>query len=148
MQLKVMLNWWRHCDYRPRFVRKNVETHSKIVRAGRSVGVESKVDNSRVKEEMAFCTTVYPCICSLHGRRNLTLVSNICEAAPMSLFWAHYGLNKLPEMHFIFAFNLIGKSTVAFLTGRSWCIPTSWYTAGSPKQGFQHSLQTDFITRV
>ena len=95
-------------------MRKNGETHSKTVRAGRSVGVESKVDNSRVKEEMAFCTTVHPCICSLRGRRNLTLVSDICEAAPKSLFGAPNGLNKLPEIHFIFPFNLIGKLTMAF----------------------------------
>ena len=33
---------------------------------------------------------------SLHRRRNLTSVSNVCEAAPMSLSWAPKGLNELP----------------------------------------------------
>ena len=32
-----------------------------------------------------------------------------------SLFWAHYGLNEVPEDRFEFPFNLIGKSTMAFL---------------------------------
>ena len=36
-----------------------------------------------------------------------------------SLFWAHYGLNKVPETRFEFPFNLIGQSTMAFLTGQS-----------------------------
>ena len=36
-----------------------------------------------------------------------------------SLFWAHYGPNKVPEARFEFSFNLIGQSTMAFLTGQS-----------------------------
>ena len=36
-----------------------------------------------------------------------------------SLFWAHYGLNKVPETRLEFPFNLIGQSTMAFLTGQS-----------------------------
>ena len=32
-----------------------------------------------------------------------------------SLFWAHYGLNEVPEDRFEFPFNLIDKSTMAFL---------------------------------
>ena len=52
--------------------------------------------------------------CSLRCRGNLTPVSNVCEAAPISLFWAPNGLNELPEVHFQFPFNLIGKSTMAF----------------------------------
>ena len=35
------------------------------------------------------------------------------------LFWAHYGLNKLTKARYEFPFNLIGKSTAAFLTGQS-----------------------------
>ena len=47
-------------------------------------------------------------------RSNLTLVSNVCEATPISLFWAPKD-DKLPErMHFDVPFNLIGKSTMAF----------------------------------
>ena len=70
------------------------------------------------------------------GRRNLTLVSNVFEAAPISLFWAPDGLNKLPEVCFEFPFNMIGKSTMAFLTGQSWRVLKSWYTGGDPEQGF------------
>ena len=45
---------------------------------------------------------------SLRGRRNLSSLSNVCEAAPRSLFWTN-GLNELPEMRFEFPFNLNGK---------------------------------------
>ena len=37
---------------------------------------------------------------------------------------------------FEFPFNLIGKSTMAFLTGQSWRLLKSWYTGGKPEQGF------------
>ena len=37
---------------------------------------------------------------------NLTSESNICEATPMSFFWGADRLNKLPEIHFEFPFNL------------------------------------------
>lgn len=49
----------------------------------------------------------------LHHRRIVTPVSFVCEALPISLFWACNGL-KLLEMHFKFLFNLTGKSTMAF----------------------------------
>ena len=55
-----------------------------------------------------------------------------------SLFWVPNGLNKLPEMSFKFPFNLIGKSTVAFLTGQSRHVLKSWYTGGGVEQGFRH----------
>ena len=58
---------------------------------------------------------------SLHHRRNLTFVSNhgnVCEAAPISFSWTPNGLNELPEVRFEFLFILIGKSTVAFLSGQ------------------------------
>ena len=55
-------------------------------------------------------------VASLRHRRNLTLVSNICEAAPLSLFWAPNGLGELPGERFDFPFILIGKLTMAFLT--------------------------------
>ena len=47
---------------------------------------------------------------SLHRRRNLIPVSNVCESAPRSLFWSPNGLNELQKMRFKFPFNLIGKS--------------------------------------
>ena len=56
---------------------------------------------------------------SLCPRQNLKLVSKICLAAPISLFWVPCRLNELPEMHFKFLINMIGKLTNAFLTGKS-----------------------------
>ena len=50
------------------------------------------------------------------------------------------GLNKLPERRFEFPFNLSGKLTMAFLTGRSWRVLKSWYTDGRLEQGFQRSF--------
>ena len=78
--------------------------------------------------------------CSLCRRRNFTPVSNACEAAPRSLFCAPNGLNELPEVRFESSFMLIGKSTMAFLTGQScqsWRIHKFWYTGGDPEQGFR-----------
>ena len=49
---------------------------------------------------------------SLPFRYNLTPVSNICEAVPISLLWAPCGLNKLLEVHFELPFNLTGKMTM------------------------------------
>ena len=40
--------------------------------------------------------------CSLRRRRNLTSVSNVCEAAPRSLYLVPNGLNELPEVRFEF----------------------------------------------
>ena len=57
--------------------------------------------------------------CSLRRMRNSTPVSNIGEAAPISLFCAPIGPNELPEIRFEFPFNLIGRWTMAFLTGQS-----------------------------
>ena len=51
---------------------------------------------------------------SLHLKRNLTPVSNVCKAALISLFRALNSLSELSEMRFKFPFNLIGKSTMAF----------------------------------
>ena len=52
---------------------------------------------------------------SLLRRRNLTPVSNVFEAAPISLFSARPGLSELPEMRFEFPFDLIGELTMAFI---------------------------------
>ena len=46
-------------------------------------------------------------------------VGYICEAAPISLFWATNGFDELPEQHLEFPLILIGKSTMTFLTLKS-----------------------------
>ena len=51
---------------------------------------------------------------SLCRRLDLSPVSDVCEAAPMSLFWAPNGLNELPEMCFEFPSKPIGELTMAF----------------------------------
>ena len=56
---------------------------------------------------------------SLCHRLNGTLVSNVCKAALISLFWAPNGLKELLEMHLEFLHNLTGKLTMSFLTGQS-----------------------------
>ena len=53
-------------------------------------------------------------------------VSNVWEAALVSLFRILKRLNELPEIGFEFPFILIGKSTKAFLTGQSWRLLKSW----------------------
>ena len=75
-------------------------------------------------------------VTSLHHRCNLTLVSNICEAALRSLFCAPNRLNELLEGGFELPFNLIGKSTKPFLKGQSWPVLKSWYTGEGPEKGF------------
>ena len=74
---------------------------------------------------------------SLRRRRDLTPVSKVCEAALKYLFSVPNGPNELPEMRFKFPFNLIGKSTMAFLTGQSWRVLKSWSTGGDLEQGFR-----------
>ena len=64
-------------------------------------------------------------------------VSNVCEAAPRSLFRAPNGVNELSEGHFEFPFMLIGKTTMAFLAVHSWRVLKSWYTGGDPEQVFR-----------
>ena len=68
-------------------------------------------------------------VTSLHHRCNLTLVSNVCEAALRSLFCA-------PKTDSEFPFNLIGKSTKPFLKGQLLPVLKSWYTGEGPKKGF------------
>ena len=60
-------------------------------------------------KKKSLCYT--PC---LHCRRNLTMVSNIREAVPRSLFWAPNRLNESREVRFEFPFILIGQSIVYF----------------------------------
>ena len=74
---------------------------------------------------------------NLRHRRNLTQVSNVCEAAPRSLFWVLNVFNELPEVCCKFPFILIGQSIMAFLTVQSWRVLKSWYTGGGPEKEFR-----------
>ena len=47
-------------------------------------------------------------------------------------------LDELPEVRFEFPFILIGKRTMAFLTGQSWRVLKSWCTGGRPEQEFRN----------
>ena len=80
--------------------------------------------------------------CSLRRRRKLTSVINVCNAAPRSLFWVLNGLNEVPEVRFEFPFIVIGKSTMAFLTGQSWRVLKPWYTCGAQNKDFGAISQT------
>ena len=75
---------------------------------------------------------------SLCRRCNLTLKSNLYEAALISMFWAPNEVNELLQERFEFPFILKGKSTMAFLTGQTWCVLKYWFTSGSLEQGFRH----------
>ena len=68
---------------------------------------------------------------------NFTLVINVCEATPISLFWAPKGPNKLPEVRFEFPFMLMGLLTMTYLKGLSYRIVKSWYTDGCLEQRFR-----------
>ena len=84
-------------------------------------------------EQINRVSIIYPIVVinSVCCRRNLTPVSSVCEAAPLSLFCTGHGLNELPEMHCEFPFNLIGKSTMDFLTGQSWrALKSCWDWTG------------------
>lgn len=80
---------------------------------------------------------------SLHHRRNLTSVSNFCEAVLKSLSWMPNGLNKLLKVRFKFPLILIGKWTMSFLTAQSWLVCKSWYTCGGQNGEFGTASQTD-----
>lgn len=84
-----------------------------------------------IPEKIFFLTLNY-----IMHRCNLTPVSNVSEAAPISLFWVSSECNELPEMLFKFPFNLIDKSTMAFLTVQSWHVPKSCYAGGGLEQRF------------
>ena len=74
---------------------------------------------------------------SLLRRRKLTRIVTSARKRRDPCFWVLHGLKGLPEMRFKFPFNLIGKSTMAFLTGQSWRVLKSWYTGGDLEQGFR-----------
>ena len=69
---------------------------------------------------------------SLHRRRNLTPVSNVCEAALILLFWVPKGLNELQEM-FCISLQPDWQIDNGFLTGHSWRVLKSLYTGGRPE---------------
>ena len=85
-------------------------------------------------------------------RRTLTPVINVCEAAPIFLLRAPCRLNELPKVSFEFPLNLIGKSTMAFLTSQSWRVLKSWHTGGNPEHGFWRcfadGLNQSFVSSV
>ena len=84
----------------------------------------------------------------LRRRRKLTLVGNVCKAAPRSLFWAPNGFNKLPEVRYEFRFILIGKSTMAFLQANDGTFSNPGIPGGGGKnKDFKAVSQTD-LTRV
>ena len=88
--------------------------------------------NSFVRLSLLRCTS----LCVRHG---LTLVSNVCAAYPCPR--PPNGLNKLPEVCINFPFTFISKSTMAFLTGQSWCELKSLQTGGGPEEGFQRCFK-------
>ena len=59
------------------------------------------------------------------------------------MFLIPNGLIELPEMHFKLPFNLIGKLTVALLTGQSWDVLKFWYTRGTQNKDVGTVSQTD-----
>ena len=70
---------------------------------------------------------------TVRREHNLALLSNVCEAAPISLFWAPNGVNELPEMRFAFPLVLTGQGAMAFLTGQSWRV----HNYVGPEHGFR-----------
>ena len=78
---------------------------------------------------------------SLCHRQNLIFDKNIGKAVLRYIFWAPNRLDELLEVRFKFPFMLIGKLTMAFLTGQSLstytCILKSSYTGWCLEQGFQ-----------
>ena len=74
---------------------------------------------------------------SLRHRRNLASVSNVCEAAPISLFWAPTDL-QIAGRAFRISFHPDWQMDHGISTGQSWCVLNSWYTGKSPYyQGFR-----------
>ena len=110
--------WLALCTYM--YVQKStraVSIHNNAQRAGCQ---QISLTDSKMLEQVTD---------SPRHRHNLTLVSSIWEALPISLFRGPNGLNKLLEMSVEYPFNLLGKSAMAFIMGQSWCVCLkSWYT--------------------
>ena len=80
---------------------------SPTTRVSRSPLSAGKARNLRKRQLWFSCVSMIQCLfnlawCSLRSRRNYTSVSNVCEAALRSLFWAPNGLKELPEERFDF----------------------------------------------
>ena len=81
--------------------------------------------------------------CSLHCRCNLTQLVTSVKQCRNPFTEPPTDSTTYRKKHFKFPFNLTGKSTMAFLTGQSWCILKSWYTGvggggRGREQGFWH----------
>ena len=98
----------------------------------------SEIDSAGRTYQSIYSTSA-PLVC----RCNLTLVSNACNAAPISLFRAPNGLNKLLEMHFKFPFNLIGKLIMTFLKASHSACSNPGKQVGTQNKDYSAVLQTD-----
>ena len=68
--------------------------------------------DQRISKEEVGILNYFPSSPSLRRRRNLTSVITFCKAAPVSLLWAHNGLNELSEM--------LSNSLPFWLRNRQW----------------------------
>ena len=87
--------------------------------AERSQNKENKSSETTTSASSATTFLVNEVQFRLHCRHCLTLVSNICKAAPISLFLAPNRVNESP-------FNMISKLIMAFLTGQSQRMVHGW----------------------
>ena len=62
------------------------------------------------------------------------------------MLWSPNGLNELPDVNFEVPFTLIGKSTIAFLTGQSLRKLKYWFCMGDQNKDFGAVLQTDLTS--
>ena len=80
---------------------------------------------------------------SLRCRRNLITISDVCEAAARSLFWAPNRFNELTEVRFNFPSILIAKSTMAFQQANHGACSNPGTQLGSQNMDFGGVSQTD-----
>ena len=73
----------------------------------------------------------------------LTSVSDVCQAWLISLIWAPNGLNIFPEVWFEFAFIVIGKWTMAYLTANH-----DMYSYPSRQGGLEQEFWCCFTDRL
>ena len=99
---------------------------------------ESKLSETGIFKFLISCVFSKRRHRGLCRRLKLTPVSDVCEAEAISLLLAPSGLSELPKVRFEFLFNLIGKLTMAHLTGQSWRVIKSYYTGVGPEEGYRH----------
>ena len=80
---------------------------------------------------------------SLRCRRDLITVSDVCEPAARSLFWAPNRFNELTEVRFNFPSILIAKSTMAFRQANHGACSNPGTHLGSQNMDFGGVSQTD-----